>query len=136
MRRSAPRRCGEYHAEGVNAPTAMIRDGSHKLIVCRTDPDQLYDLEADPRELVNLAGDAEHAATVSSLRDALASRLDLAAIEDRMLESQRERRLVVSACRRARPRPGTISRSSTPRRNTCTREDLYDLQRAARFDAR
>ena len=34
----------EYHAEGVQAPSAMIRSGAHKLIVSLEDPDLLYDL--------------------------------------------------------------------------------------------
>ena len=38
----------EYHAEGVQAPSAMVRCGRHKLIVSPQDPDLLYDLEADP----------------------------------------------------------------------------------------
>ena len=67
----------EYHAEGVQAPSAMVRSGRHKLIVSGQDPDLLYDLEADPRELRNLAGDGEHAAIVGELRAALRARLDL-----------------------------------------------------------
>ncbi len=45
----------EYLAEGVTAPAVMIRRGPYKYIRCPGDPDQLYELDSDPRELVNLA---------------------------------------------------------------------------------
>jgi choline-sulfatase len=126
----------EYHAEGVNAPAAMIRDGRFKLIVCRGDPDQLYDLEADPLELSNLAAVSEHASRVDALQGELAARLDLAAIERRVLESQRERRLVAAALA-----SGSVAAwdyqpfvdAST--QYVRTREDLYHLHRVARLDA-
>jgi choline-sulfatase len=127
----------EYHAEGVNAPAAMIRSGRHKLIVCRTDPDQLFDLAEDPLELSNLAGLPEHAATVDALRDALAARLDLAAIEPRVLESQRERHLVA----RALATGAVTAWDFQPWVDASTqyvraRADLYHLQRLARLKAR
>jgi choline-sulfatase len=127
----------EYHAEGVNAPAAMIRQGQHKLIVCRTDPDQLFDLQADPRELVNLADQPSHSATVAALRAALARRLDLAAIERRVLESQRERHLVARALSTGAITPWDFQPyvdAST--QYVRTRADLYHLQRLARLEAR
>jgi choline-sulfatase len=127
----------EYHAEGVNAPAAMIRAGRFKLIVCRDDPDQLYDLEADPLELTNLAAAPEHGSTVEALRGELAARLDLAAIEPRVLASQRERRLVAAGLNAGDVaawdyQPHVDASSQYVR----AREDLYHLQRLARLDAR
>ena len=127
----------EYHAEGVNAPAAMIRAGRWKLIVCRDDPDQLFDLSTDPLELSNLAGDPEHASLVSPLRAQLDARLDLAAIEERVLASQRERRLVTAALSHGDVaawdyQPFVDASTQYVR----TREDLYHLQRVARLDAR
>ena len=127
----------EYHAEGVNAPAAMIRHGRHKLIVCRTDPDQLFDLEADPYEVSNLAGSPDHAATVASLRGELASRLDLDSIERRVVESQRERHLVARALATGAATPWDFQPyvdAST--QYVRTRADLYHLQRLARLEAR
>ena len=46
---------GEFLAETALAPMVMIRRGRWKLIHTPSDPDQLFDLEADPLELVNLA---------------------------------------------------------------------------------
>jgi len=127
----------EYHAEGVNAPAAMIRDERYKLIVCRGDPDQLFDLSRDPLELVNLADAAEGAPVVRRLRGELERRLDLPDIERRVLESQRERRVVAGALSTGEVlawdyQPHVDASMQYVR----TREDLYDLQRRARLEAR
>jgi choline-sulfatase len=126
----------EYHAEGVNAPAAMVRHGRHKLIVCGGDPDLLYDLDADPRERSNLAGRAEHEPHLRRLRATLAERLDLPAIEQRVLASQRERRLVVRALGTGAAAPWDyappVDASMQYVRN---RADLYELQRRARLQA-
>src|SRR5438270_3470175 len=45
---------GEYLGEGAIAPILMIRRGTLKFVFCEADPPQLYDLAADPDELVNL----------------------------------------------------------------------------------
>ena len=46
---------GEILCEGAIAPCFMIRRGRYKYIYSEPDPDQLFDLEADPHELTNLA---------------------------------------------------------------------------------
>jgi len=48
-----------------------IVDGRHKLLLRRGGDAELYDLEADPAERVNLAPDPARASTVARLRDAL-----------------------------------------------------------------
>lgn len=45
----------EYLAEGTADPMLMIRRGQHKFISCASDPELLFDLQADPNELTNLA---------------------------------------------------------------------------------
>jgi len=58
----------DYLAIGPCVPCRMIRSGRFKLIRTHGHPDQLFDLEADPDELTNLADDQKHAETVASLR--------------------------------------------------------------------
>ncbi|HUA46245.1 MAG TPA: choline-sulfatase [Solirubrobacteraceae bacterium] len=126
----------EYHAEGVTAPAAMIRSPRHKLIVCRTDPDQLFDLEADPLELSNLAGDPSHASVVDALRAELAARLDLDAIESRVLESQRERHLAARALATGAVTPWDFQPYvDASKQYVRTQADLYHLQRLARLES-
>ena len=79
----------EYLAEGVSAPAVMIRRGRHKYIRCGDDPDQLFDLDADPHEVSDLAGDPSAADLVALFRRESDERWDLADLERRVLESQR-----------------------------------------------
>jgi choline-sulfatase len=125
----------EYHAEGVTAPSAMVRDGRFKLIRSLEDPDLLFDLEADPRELTDLSGTPEHADTVRRLGASLDARLDLSAVGERVLVSQRERHLVSAALARGvRPEWDFEPASDASRRYVRNREDLYELQRRSRLD--
>jgi choline-sulfatase len=125
----------EYHAEGVQAPAAMVRSGAHKLIVSLEDPDLLYDVDADPRELSDLSGAPESAAVIAGLRAELERCLDLADIAERVRASQRERFLVSRALRQGRRTPWdhepTYDAAGMYIRN---REDMYELQRRARLD--
>jgi choline-sulfatase len=88
---------GEYLAEGAIAPIVMIRRGEWKFIHSAPDPDQLYDLAADPQERVNLATHPAQAGRVSGLKAEVARRWDLAALDARVRESQRRRRVVNAA---------------------------------------
>ncbi|KAA8568985.1 hypothetical protein EYC84_007954 [Monilinia fructicola] len=45
----------EYCGEGTISPMMMIRRGPWKYITCPADPDQLYNLAEDPKEVTNLA---------------------------------------------------------------------------------
>jgi len=125
----------EYHAEGVTAPSAMVRDGRFKLIRSLEDPDLLFDLKADPRELTDLSGTPEHADTVRRLGASLDARLNLSAVGERVLVSQRERHLVSAALARGvRPEWDFEPASDASRRYVRNREDLYELQRRSRLD--
>jgi len=121
----------EYLAEGATSPVVMVRRGRHKLIRCEDDPDQLYDLDADPCELVNLA----HAEPrrCAELRGEVERRWDLPTLREQVLRSQSERRVVVEALRVGQP----ASWNFLPRSDheyVRGRDDLYELQRRARLD--
>ncbi|MEM7499906.1 MAG: choline-sulfatase, partial [Pseudomonadota bacterium] len=88
---------GEYCAELASHPVFMIRRGQFKYIHCDVDPPQLFDLEADPHELVNLAGDAAHANLAASFAAEVAERWDSEAIRQNVIATQKQRRAVHAA---------------------------------------
>ncbi|MBV8446619.1 MAG: choline-sulfatase [Hyphomicrobiales bacterium] len=88
---------GEYLAEGSIAPIVMIRRGRYKFVFSPPDPDQLYDLVVDPDEITNLAEMPAQQELRASLRDEVARRWDLVALDRAVRESQRRRHLVASA---------------------------------------
>jgi choline-sulfatase len=120
----------EYHGEGVQAPSAMIRSGNEKMIISLEDPDLLFDLAADPQELQSLHAEEP------VLREALESELNLRDIERRVRASQRERQLISAALHRGRTpawdHQPVVDASLQYVRN---RDDLYALQRRARLDS-
>ncbi|MEO1722703.1 MAG: choline-sulfatase [Pseudomonadota bacterium] len=88
---------GEYCAELASHPVFMIRRGQFKYIHCDVDPPQLFDLEADPNELVNLAGDAAHANIAAAFASEVAERWDSEAIRQNVIATQKQRRAVHAA---------------------------------------
>ncbi len=89
----------EYAAEASYAPLVSLRYGKWKYNRCALDPDQLFDLEADPQEKTNLASDPAHAGTINSLRAKSEDRWDLAAFDAAVRESQARRWVVYEALR-------------------------------------
>ena len=89
----------EYAAEASYAPMVSLRYGKWKYNRCALDPDQLFDLDADPHELTNLADDPAHQGTLNSLRAKSEARWDLARFDAEVRESQARRWVVYEALR-------------------------------------
>ena len=89
----------EYAAEASETPMVGLRKGRWKLILCPLDPDLLFDLEADPQELHNLAPLAEHAATLAELKDEARALWELDQFDADVRASQARRLIVYQALR-------------------------------------
>lgn len=89
----------EYAAEGSYAPLVSLRYGKWKFNRCALDPDQLFDLDADPHELTNLAEVPAHKGTIDQLRAKSEARWDLSAYDAAVRHSQAGRWVVYEALR-------------------------------------
>ena len=88
---------GEYCAEMTASPVFMIRRGNFKYIHCDDNPAQLYDLEQDLAELVNLEDDPAHAALAEACATEVAARWDSGTIKTDVIAKQHQRRAVFDA---------------------------------------
>ena len=89
----------EYAAEASYAPMVSLRSGQYKLNLCTLDPDQLFDLDADPHERINLANDPRHAEAYAKLKAIAAERWDLERFDADVRASQARRWVVYEALR-------------------------------------
>jgi choline-sulfatase len=86
----------EYHLEKVKAPCFMVRKGRYKYIYIHGHGSQLFDLEADPGEWHNLAGQPGVQELEAALRGLILGRFDPDKIEVDGAASV-ARRLVIKA---------------------------------------
>ena len=125
---------GEYLAEGAVAPIVMIRRGRYKFVHCPVDPDQLYDVGADPDERVNLAGHADSASLVGAFRAEVQRRWVLSELHEAVLASQQRRHLVYCALRQGRFQPWDFQPiRDASRLYIRNDQELNDLESMARF---
>jgi len=125
---------GEYLAEGAIAPIVMIRRGRHKFVHSPVDPDQLYDVAADPDERLNLLGHAQQADVMAEFRRDVSRRWNLQAVHAAVLASQQRRHLVYAALREGRYRAWDFQPIRDASRSYIRNDqELNDLERMARF---
>jgi choline-sulfatase len=123
-----------YAGEGSVAPMVMVREKRFKLNVCPADPPQLFDLENDPHELSNLAGDPAFAADLDRLTAMVEDRFDLARFDADVRASQARRALVYEALRNGHYYPWDFQPlQQASERYMRNHMDLNVLEAEARF---
>ncbi|MCP5094411.1 MAG: choline-sulfatase, partial [Chloroflexi bacterium] len=125
---------GEMLGEGAIAPLLMIRNGRFKYIYSQPDPEQLYDLVADPHELHNLAADSSYQQIRTDFYDKVMAQWDSKTLHEQVLASQKRRRFVQKALMNGRYTPWEFQphqdASQMYMRNHL---DLNVLERTSRF---
>ncbi|MGI9391488.1 MAG: choline-sulfatase [Boseongicola sp.] len=124
----------EYAAEASVAPIVALRDERWKYVRCAADPDQLYDLVADPHELRNMALDPGAADDLGRLRDGAETTWDLDSFDADVRASQARRLLVYEALRKGGYYPWDfqpLKRASE--RFMRNHMDLNELEASQRF---
>ncbi|GGL67935.1 choline-sulfatase [Wenxinia marina] len=89
----------EYAAEGSIAPMVCLIEGRWKYTACPADPEQLFDLDSDPWEQTNLAGEPGYEGRLKHFRDMAAERWDLERVDAEVRHSQAGRWVVYPALR-------------------------------------
>jgi len=89
----------EYAAEASYSPLVCLRHGRWKYTNCALDPEQLFDMEADPLERNNLLETVEHAEVLERFRMMAAERWDLEEFDADVRQSQARRWVVYEALR-------------------------------------
>ncbi|MFT0545531.1 sulfatase-like hydrolase/transferase [Allopusillimonas ginsengisoli] len=80
----------EYHGMGSVTGAFMIRNGQYKYIYYVHYPEQLFDLQADPEEVDDLAGKPEYAAVVAECKKKLYAICDPHEVDKRARAHQEE----------------------------------------------
>jgi choline-sulfatase len=125
---------GEYLAEGAIAPVVMIRRGRYKFVHSPVDPDQLYDVAADPDERINLATQPGQALLAAEFRAEVARRWVLSELNEAVLASQQRRHFVYPALRQGRYHPWDFQPiRDASRLYIRNDQELNDLESMARF---
>ncbi|MDG2231528.1 MAG: choline-sulfatase [Paracoccaceae bacterium] len=124
----------EYAAEASYAPMVSLRLERWKFNRCAIDPDQLFDLEADPNELHNLAALPEHQTVVAKLSAEVDARWDLDAFDAAVRQSQACRWVVYDALRQGGYYPWDYQPlQQASERFMRNHMDLNQLERAQRY---
>jgi choline-sulfatase len=82
----------EYTAEGVTGPCCMLRRGRYKYVYTHGHPDLLFDMEADPNELRNIA--SSEPAVLGQMKQSVLARWNPEDITRQVLASQARRKFI------------------------------------------
>jgi len=96
---AAARVVAEYLAEGTGQPMLMIRRGAWKYTCCPGDPEQLFELVADPDELDNRATDPAQGERLARFREEASAHWDAEAVRAAVIADQHRRRVLSGALR-------------------------------------
>jgi len=88
---------GEYCAEMTPWPVYMIRRGRFKYIHCDPDPAQLYDIESDPLEKINLATNPSYKDVAEKFAEEVSFRWDSEKLRNNIIKTQKSRRALHAA---------------------------------------
>lgn len=81
----------EFTGEGLYSPALILRKNGFKYVYCEDDPGMLFDLNNDPRELVNLCGNAEFKSTEELMLAEIQRRWNSSELKASIIKSQRRR---------------------------------------------
>jgi choline-sulfatase len=124
----------EYAAEASEAPLVALRNGRWKFVHCELDPPMLFDLEADPHELRNLAADPAHADAAAEFAVEVATFWDMQAFDAEVRESQARRHVVWEALRQGAEYPWDFQPlKKASERYMRNRKDLNVLEATQRW---
>tara|TARA_B100000614_G_scaffold245281_1_gene250222 strand:+ start:49 stop:1440 length:1392 start_codon:yes stop_codon:yes gene_type:complete len=124
----------EILCEGAVSPVVMLRKGPYKYIYCDRDPEQLYHLEEDPHEVMNLAGLPDFEQVCARFRSEAAQKWDTVALRKKVVSSQCRRRMVDRSMRKGRFTPWDFQPfEDATEKYMRSHLDLNVLERKARF---
>jgi choline-sulfatase len=103
----------EYHATASREGAFMLRDRRYKYVRYVSYPPQLFDLQADPEELRDLADDPAHAAVLAAMEARLRGILDPEAV-DRAVKARQAELIEAHGGRAAVLARGDLSYSPPP----------------------
>lgn len=126
----------EYMGEGTVAPMMMIRRGAWKYVTCPADPDMLFNLKDDPKELKNLANseDPDTKAMYDSFVAESKARWNMESITADVQRRQRQRIFAHRALKQGRWTPWDYKvPDDSQNKYIRSHMELDDLERRARF---
>ncbi|MDW6021624.1 sulfatase-like hydrolase/transferase [Mesorhizobium sp. BAC0120] len=103
----------EYHATCSTGGITMLRQGSLKYVHYVNYPEQLFDLDNDPDELHDLAGDQHYHADLVRMRNTLRELLDPVKV-DAAAKAEQEVRIALHGGREAILAGGTLGYTPAP----------------------